>query len=79
MTKTAIICGNLFDGLSDALLGPMEILIEDTGIAEVSGSVGRPNSAKVLDLSDHTVSPDFIDTHVHFCVDGLNLARQTLQ
>ena len=23
MTKTVIICGNLFDGLSDALLGPI--------------------------------------------------------
>ena len=40
MTKTVVICGDLFDGLSDALLGPTEILIEDDTIAEVSGSVG---------------------------------------
>jgi imidazolonepropionase-like amidohydrolase len=79
VTKTAIICGKLFDGLSDSALGPTEILIEDGTIAEVSSSVGRPNGAKVLDLSDRTVSPGFIDTHVHLCVDGLNLARQTLQ
>lgn len=79
MTKTVIICGKLFDGVSDAMLGPTEILIEDSTIAEVSSSVGRPGSAKVLDLSDRTVSPGFIDTHVHLCVDGLNLARQTLQ
>ena len=71
MTKTAIICGKLFDGLSDSALGPTEILIEDGTIAEVSSSVGRPNGAKVLDLSDRTVSPGFIDTHVHLCVDGL--------
>jgi imidazolonepropionase-like amidohydrolase len=79
MTKTVVICGKLFDGLSDVLLGPSEILIEDDTITEVSPSVGRPRGAKVLDLSNRTVSPGFIDTHVHLCVDGLNLARQTLQ
>ncbi|WP_198136969.1 metal-dependent hydrolase family protein [Nitrobacter hamburgensis] len=72
-------CGKLFDGLSDMILGPTEILLEDDKIIEVSGSVGRPGGAKVVDLNDRTVSPGFIDTHVHLCVDGLNLARQTLQ
>ena len=77
--KTVIICGKLFDGLGDTTLGPTEILIEGDTIVEVSNSVGRPDGAHVLDLSDCTVSPGFIDTHVHLCVDGLNLARQTLQ
>jgi imidazolonepropionase-like amidohydrolase len=79
MAKTVIICGKLFDGLGDTMGGPTEILIEDDTIVEVSGSVGRPSGAKVLNLSDRTVSPGFIDTHVHLCVDGLDLARQTLQ
>src|SRR5689334_25161153 len=79
MPKTVIVCGKLFDGLSDTVSGPTELLIEDDVIAEVSASVGRPSDAKVLDLSDRTVCPGFIDTHVHLCVDGLNLARQTLQ
>src|SRR5260370_1012117 len=79
MAKTVIIWGKLFDGPSDTMLGPTEILIEDDTIVEVSGSVGRPGGANVLDLSDRTASPGFIDTHVHLCVDGLNLARQTLQ
>jgi imidazolonepropionase-like amidohydrolase len=79
MAKTVIICGKLFDGLGDTMLSQTEILIEDDTIVEVSGSVGRPGGANVLDLSDRTVSPGFIDTHVHLCVDGLNLARQTLQ
>jgi imidazolonepropionase-like amidohydrolase len=77
--KTVLTCGNLFDGRSDALLGPTEILIDDGAIAELSGSVGRPAGAEVIDLSDRTVSPGFIDTHVHLCVDGLNLAQQTLR
>jgi imidazolonepropionase-like amidohydrolase len=79
LTKTVIVCGKLFDGLSDAILGPTEVLIEDDAVADVSSSVGRPSGAKVLDLSERAVSPGFIDTHVHLCVDGLNLARQTLQ
>ena len=64
MAKTVIICGKLFDGLADKMLGPTEILIEGDTIVEVSGSVGRPGGANVLDLSDRTVSPGFIDTHV---------------
>jgi imidazolonepropionase-like amidohydrolase len=79
MAKTVIICGKLFDGLGDKMLGPTEILIEGDSIVEVALSVGRPGGVNVLDLSDRTVSPGFIDTHVHLCVDGLNLARQTLQ
>src|ERR1700676_498967 len=67
MAKTVIICGKLFDGLGDTVLGPTEILIEGDSIVEVSGSVGRPGGANVLDLSDRTVSPGFIDTHVHLC------------
>jgi imidazolonepropionase-like amidohydrolase len=64
MAKTVIICGKLFDGLGDTMLSQTEILIEDDTIVEVSGSVGRPGGANVLDLSDRTVSPGFIDTHV---------------
>ena len=57
MTKAIVICGNLFDGLSDALLGPTEILIEGDTIVEVSSSVGRPAGAQIYDLSNRTVSP----------------------
>ena len=39
----------------------------------------RPASANVVDLGDRTVMPGFIDTHVHLCLDGLNLRQQILQ
>ncbi len=79
MAKTILICGRLFDGRSDVLIGPTEILIEGDTIAGMGETVGRPAGATVIDLGDRTVSPGFIDTHVHLCVDGLDLARQTLQ
>lgn len=79
MAKTILVCGGLFDGRSDALLGPAEILIEGDTIAEIGETVGRQAGARVIDLGDRAVSPGFIDTHVHLCVDGLDLARQTLQ
>ncbi len=77
--KSVLLCGDLFDGVGDALRGYSEIRVEDGTIAEVSTSVGRPDGAAVIDLSDRTVAPGFIDAHVHLCVDGLNLRQQTLQ
>ena len=79
MRKVIAICGALFDGASDVLHGPTEILIEGDKISDVAPSVGRPSGAQIIDLSNRTVAPGFIDTHVHLCVDWLNLARQTLQ
>ncbi len=79
MEKTILVCGRMFDGRADALLGPAEILIEGDTIAEIAETAGRPAGVRVIDLGDRTASPGFIDTHVHLCVDGLDLARQTLQ
>ena len=54
MGAYVLVCGKVFDGLSDALTGPAEILVEDNRIAKVERSVGRPPGARVIDLSERT-------------------------
>jgi hypothetical protein len=46
---------------------------------KIEQSVGRPPGARVIDLSERTVNPGFIDTHVHLTMDAANHALQTLQ
>lgn len=79
MSMIILLCGKMFDGLSEALTGPVEVLIENNRITKVERSVGRPPGAQLVDLSERTVSPGFIDTHVHLTMDASNLAMQTLQ
>src|SRR5947209_7474487 len=74
-----LVCGHVFDGVSDHLAGPAEILVEDGKIAAIGPSVNRPKGVRVIDLSDRTVMPGFIDTHVHLTFDNANAASQTLQ
>ena len=64
-TATVLVAGNVWDGLADAALGRMEILVQDGRIAAMARSVARPAGARVVDLSRHTVTPGFIDCHVH--------------
>ena len=79
MNALVLVCGNVFDGISDTLTGPAEILVQDNRIATIERSVERPPGAQVIDLSGRTVSPGFIDTHVHLTMDAAHLARQTLE
>ena len=79
MSVVVLVCGNVFDGISDTLTGPAEILVEDNRIAKVERSVERPPGAWVIDLSERTVSLGFIDTDVHLTMDAANPALQRLQ
>lgn len=60
-----ILAGNYWDGLANAPQGYTEILVVEGKIAEIGKSVGRPEGAKIVDLSTTFVMPGFIDTHVH--------------
>ncbi len=62
---TVIKAGNLWDGMADSALGPMEILVDNDIIIEVDKNVSKPAGAKIVDLSNYTVTPGLIDLHVH--------------
>lgn len=79
MSGFVLACGCVFDGISDTLTGPVEILVEGNRITRIDRSVDRPAGAQVIDLTDRTVSPGFIDSHVHLTMDAANVAAQTLQ
>jgi imidazolonepropionase-like amidohydrolase len=78
MGTCVLLCGGMFDGVADRLTGPVEILVEDDRIAEIGPAVRRPPDVQTIDLSGHTVSPGFIDCHVHLTMDAADLAQQTL-
>jgi hypothetical protein len=59
MSTLVLVCGNVFDGLSDALTGPAEILIEGNRITKIERSVGRPPGNPTS--SDERRSGDSLD------------------
>ncbi len=79
MSAIVLVCGKVFDGVSEELTGPAEILVEGNRIASIGRSVDRSPGVQVIDLSDRTVTPGFIDTHVHLTMDAANLVQQTLE
>lgn len=79
MSSWVLVCDAVFDGIAPDLLGRTEIAVRDGVIVEIGPSVARPDGARVIDLSERTVSPGFIDTHVHLTMDAADLPQQTLQ
>lgn len=64
--STLIHCGQLIDGKSDKVMDKMTIVVEGNNITSVQkGFMRGPANAKVIDLSNKTVMPGFIDCHVH--------------
>lgn len=75
---TVLTCANHFDGRSDALSGPAEILVRDGMICEVAPTVTRAPGARILDLGDRTATPGFIDCHVHLTLNAATLYTQSM-
>jgi|HubBroStandDraft_1064217.scaffolds.fasta_scaffold01744_4 imidazolonepropionase-like amidohydrolase len=57
--------GTLLDGVVDSPRRQVSILVRDDRIVSVESGFVSPAGAEVVDLSDSTVMPGFIDCHVH--------------
>jgi imidazolonepropionase-like amidohydrolase len=66
----AIKAGRLIDGQSAEIRTNVIIIIQGNKITAVDEKAPIPKDAVILDLSDKTVLPGFIDAHTHIMVDG---------
>jgi len=65
MSYTKLICGKLYDGVSDELKHNWQVLIQDDKILEAGPHTASPEGCREVDLSGLTVTPGMIDAHVH--------------
>lgn len=66
----AIRAGRLFDGTGTSYRQNQVIIIRGDRIAQVGPNLAIPAGATVIDLSNATVMPGLIDTHVHMMGTG---------
>lgn len=59
-------CGKFFDGINERLEQDVDILIKGGRIESVGHGLPCPEGAEKIDLSDCTVTPGLIDSHVHY-------------
>jgi imidazolonepropionase-like amidohydrolase len=62
--------GRLIDGKSAEILRNVVVVVQGNKITALGQNVDIPKDAVLLDLSDKTVLPGFIDTHTHIMLDG---------
>ena len=72
----AVLAGRLFEARSGTMLTDQVVLIRGGRIVAVGPDVDIPGGATVIDLSDATVLPGMIDTHVHVFPRGGTQAQR---
>lgn len=64
--KTYIWCGTLIDGIADEAKKNMTIIVEKDKISAVENGFSKPGiNDKTIDLRTRTVTPGWMDMHVH--------------
>ena len=79
MAATLITGANVWDGIS-AQAAPGQVLVVDGRIRRVADAIDAPPDARVMDLSGHTLTPGFMDCHVHVTLAppvGMTLALES--
>jgi len=61
MGATVLVCGKVFDGASEELTGPAEILIEGNRIVSIGQSVNRPPGTQVIALAGYRRTYTFVE------------------
>ncbi len=62
---TLIQNARIFDGTNERLAEGMSVLVEGNKISKIAKSIPAPSGAAVIDAKGRTLSPGFIDAHVH--------------
>ena len=64
--------GRLIDGQGNQVRQNVIIVVEGNKITALGEKAAVPKDAVIIDLSDKTVLPGFIDAHTHIMVDGVD-------
>ncbi|MCV7398991.1 amidohydrolase family protein [Mycobacterium fragae] len=67
MAATLITGANVWDGISDRA-APRQVLVVGGRIQRLGERIEAPTDAQVVDLSGHTLTPGFMDCHVHVTI-----------
>jgi imidazolonepropionase-like amidohydrolase len=65
---TAIRAGRLLDPETGSLLSNQVVIVENGRFRQIGADVGVPDGATVIDLSQLTVMPGFVDAHNHLAL-----------
>lgn len=65
--------GRLIDGQNAEIRSNVIVVIQGNKITAVGEKAEIPRDAALLDLSDKTVLPGFIDVHTHIMLDGISM------